>query len=141
MAKLGYEVEGKMKGIYTLFVEVDEIPRLLNYQNKHLLEKVSHVSVPDYQSKFTKDHLDILMSLDNRIVLTLETPKPSVSILEMPSRLNLVLVIEKPEFFDMTITDQIKFVNDAKMVYMVPKESMFLTTPEEFDSDIEVKIV
>ena len=141
MAKLGYEVEGRLKGVYSLFVEVDEIKRLLNPENQHLLDQVGQVSVPDYESKITKEDIDILMSLDKRIVITLETPKVKLMMRSLPDRLNLVLVIDHPQFFELMNTDQIKFVNENRLVFMIPKESMIVTSPDEFDSDEEVEIV
>lgn len=141
MAKLGYEVEGRLKGVYSLFVEVNEIPRLLNPENKHLLDMVGQVSVPDYDSLILQEDIDILMSLDPRIVITLETPKIELPIHDLPSRLNLVLVVNHPQIFDLTVTDQIKFVNESRLVLMIPKESMVVTCPDEFDGDEEVDIV
>jgi len=141
MAKLGYEVEGRLKGVYSLFVEVDEIPRLLNPENKHLLDKVGQVSVPDYDSEIRQEDIDILMSLDPRIVVTLETPKIDLPIHGLPTRLNLVLVVIHPQIFELTVTDQVKFVNESRMVLMTPKESMMVTCPDEFDGDVEVEIV
>ena len=58
MAKLGFEVEGRLKGVYSLFVEVDEIKRLLNPENQYQLDQVGQVSVPDYESKITKEDID-----------------------------------------------------------------------------------
>lgn len=141
MAKLGFEVEGRLKGVYSLFVEVDEIKRLLNPENQYLLDQVGQVSVPDYESKITKEDIDILMKLDKRIVITLETPKVKLMMRSLPDRLNLVLVIDHPQFFELMNTDQIKFVSEYKVVFMAPKESMIMTGPEEFDSDEEVEIV
>lgn len=141
MAKLGYEVEGRLKGVYSLFVEVDEIERLMNPENKRLLDMVGQVSVPDYESKITQEEIDILMSLDSRIVITLETPKIELPIHDLPSRLNLVLVVDHPQIFDLTVTDQIKFVNESRLVLMISKESMMVTCPDEFDGDEEVEIV
>jgi len=141
MAKLGFEVEGRLKGVYSLFVEVDEIKRLLNPENQYLLDQVGQVSVPDYESKITKEDIDILMSLDKRIVITLETPRIDLPIQDLPRRLNLVLVVPYPQFFDLSITDQIKFVNENKLVFMIPKESMGVTSPDDFDSDEEVEIL
>lgn len=141
MAKLGFEVEGRLKGVYSLFVEVDEIKRLLNPGNKYLLDQVGQVAVPDYESKITLDDIDILMSLDNRVVITLETPRIDLPIEDLPGRLNLVLVAQCPQFFDLSNTDQIKFVNEHRQVFMIPKESMVMTSPDEFDGDEEVEIV
>ncbi len=141
MAKLGVEVEGRLKGVNSLFVEVDEIKRLLNPENKYLLDQVGQVSVPDEESVITQEDIDILMSLDKRLVVTLETPYVDLPLSDLPSRLNLVLVIKVPQFFDLAITDQIKFVSDSRLVYMIPKESMIVTSPDEFDDDKEVKIL
>lgn len=141
MAKLGYEVEGRLKGVYSLFVEVEEIKRLLNPENKYLLDQVGQVSVPDYESTILQEDIDILMSLDPRIVITLETPFIHLPISDLPSRLNLVLVIQHQQFFDLAITDQIKFVNDSRLVFMNTKESMIVTSPDEFDDDKEVEIL
>ena len=141
MAKLGYEVEGRLKGVYSLFVEVDELSRLLNPENKHLLDKVGQVSVPDYDSTILQKDIDILMSLDPRIVITLETPKINLPMHSLPARLNLVLVVKHSQIFELAVTDQIKFVNDSRLVLMIPKESMMVTCPDEFDDDVEVEIV
>ena len=141
MAKLGYEVEGRLKGVYSLFVEVDELSRLLNPENKHLLDKVGQVSVPDYDSTILQKDIDILMSLDPRIVITLETPKINLPMHSLPARLNLVLVVKHSQIFELAVTDQIKFVNESRLVLMIPKESMMVTCPDEFDDDVEVEIV
>lgn len=141
MAKLGYEVEGRFKGVYSLFVEVDELSRILNPENKHLLDKVGQVSVPDYDSTILQKDIDILMSLDPRIVITLETPKILLPVHSLPARLNLVLVVKHPQIFELMVTDQIKFVNESRAVLMIPKESMMVTCPDEFDDDVEVEIV
>jgi hypothetical protein len=80
------------------------------------------------------------MSLPERIIITLETPKLNLSINVIPSRLNLVLVIKNDQFFDLGPHEQIKFVNQDRMVFMVTKSSMEFTTPDEFDGDEEVDL-
>lgn len=141
MAKIGYEVEGRLKGVYSLFVEVDEIKRLLNPENKHLLDEVGQVAIPDYESKITQEDINILLTLNPRIVITLETPKINLPIESLPARLNLVLVIKHPQIFELTVTDQIKFVSESKSVLIIPKESMMMTCSDEFDGDQEVDIL
>jgi hypothetical protein len=140
MAKLGYEVEGRLRGVYSLFLPPEEVIRLSGDKNKELLNKVGQVAVYDDESKITLKDIDILMSLPERIIITLETPKLNLSINVIPSRLNLVLVIKNDQFFDLGPHEQIKFVNQDRMVFMVTKSSMEFTTPDEFDGDEEVDL-
>jgi hypothetical protein len=133
MAKLGREVEGRMKGIFTLFVEdTKDIKKLPNLENKYLLDQVGHIAIADNDSSITKEDIDTLMAFGDRFIITLETPKINLPMCDIPNRLNLVLIVDHPQFFQLKDTDQIK---------LIPKESMLTTLPEAFNDDKEVTIV
>ena len=140
MAKIGIEVQGKFRGVPTLFLSTEEVIRLLENKNQPTLDTVSQVVVVDKDSKITVSDIEILMGLNERIVITLETPKINLSINDIPSRLNLILVIKNHQVFDLGIDEQVKFeCNDGNVVYMVSKVNMTIRTADEFDyyRDIE----
>lgn len=140
MAKIGYEVEGRLRGVLSLFLSVDEVHKLKDPKNAQILQKVSQVAVYDDNSKISMKEIEILMSLDERLYLTLETPMVNIDFGVLPARINTVLVMSHPQIFDLFPFDQIKFVSPSKFVLMVTKEAMGVTTPDEFDCDTEVDL-
>lgn len=134
MAKLALEVEGRLKGIKSLFLDVNDVVKLNDPKNKEILDSVGQVAVSDLESKLTINDISILMNLNPRIYITLETPEIKIPFEQIPDRLNIVLIIDKYQFFYLMATDQIKFTYNDE-VYMIPKECFIKTKPEEFDND------
>lgn len=140
MAKIGYEVQGRLLGVMTLFLSVDEVHKLKDPKNIDTLQKVCQVAVYDEHSKITMKEIDVLMGLDERLFLTLETPMVNVDLSIFPARINTVLVLNHPQIFDLFPFDQIKFVSPNQFVLMATKEVMSATTPDEFDYYTEVEL-
>lgn len=136
MAKLGYEVEGRFRDLYSIFLTPEELSRLVNRPD--IIDKVGQIAVYDDNSIITREHLDIMMSFPERIILTLETPKLYVPVDIIPYRIHLVMVIKTNMIADLHIYHQVKFVDCANCVYMITKENMSHTHYTEFEDDKEI---
>lgn len=131
--KKGFEVEGKYKGIYTLFLNEDEIynvDKIINNTND-VLQIYICINVLDY-IKY-KNSIDWLLTLGK--LITIETKK-IYNIETMPLNINIMLNIESENFFKLKDTDQIKFVNSDLDILSISKENMFKTNKNDFLSDI-----
>ena len=134
MAKIGFEVEGRLKGILTLLVDFDELLSkgvnfILGEASHH---KVSHILVGAHDKEANEITSILRLLSDSQYLVTLECKKlPDVLL----PRVNYVLVIDNPDIWRMLGTDQIKFVDHALNVKMVALENMTSTHPSDFDAD------
>lgn len=135
--KTGIEIEGRLKGIKSLFVSTKEILELgtrkvIQTAREH---SVVHIEIPQ----------DIIVNLGNDMfkelyqagfIITTETTQ---IVGEVPDYLNVVLIIENLDFFKLRGVDQIKFVDAELNVYMATVETMVRTFPHEFEADTTIE--
>ena len=103
--KLGYEVEGKYIGIKSIFLDVTEMPKLDTALSDH---KVNQIYISDHDNI-----LDLgpnpgskLAKYCGEYVVTVERTITSKNVLD---RINVLLVVDNPSFWDLRPNDQIKF--------------------------------
>jgi hypothetical protein len=128
MAKIGIEVEGRFKGIKTLFIQAEEFDDALR-----IPRECNHIYISDNENTLdlSAEEWDAwterwLITVD--VTDVCETPRPG---------LNIMLRIDHPSFWYLKPTDQIKFEQD-KNVWTIPVESMYRTFPEDFEGDIQL---
>lgn len=130
VAKLGIEVEGRLKGIKTAFCSAEEF-----------LSGEYHSRGYGWVQLYISDHKNIipLEPLHKTIsywsnlgfIVTIERTKvPSIT---NPS-INIILYVKNDSFWNLKPSDQVKFERDLT-VRMIPIENMTLTEPWEFEGD------
>lgn len=146
--KIGTEVEGRFKGLLTLFLDADEAIAFFNRPSlvkavddpmvKEMIPKVRHIYISDHGNKLSPDEacitkwgeLGFVVCIERTHVYNMDTWPPYVSIM---------LVIESSSFWNLRNIDQVKFTLN-KLVACAPVESMIATRPEDFANDIEIKV-
>lgn len=133
--KVGIEVEGKDKGLKTLFLNAHEITSiaeecLLDICNKHMIEQIY---ISDLQNKINL-FSEYFYNLSKEYIICFE-----VSFLEQPppEHISIMLNLNRPDLFFLKETDQIKFDKDL-FVKAIPIKDMIITTPEDFAKDVEI---
>lgn len=154
--KLGYEVEGRLKGLYTLFLSAKEAKEFFEFSSlkERAVPKGSADSIDKVQHIYISDMANIIGHLDYCLYrwqelglnVTLEVtevrnrasyPKNVSFMLHIATNLSLRYA---NSFFELAGTDQIKFAEregNAHLVYCVTKENMTKTWPSDFENDIE----
>lgn len=133
--KLGPEIEGRLKGIPSLILQYQE---LLFFTAEMLSaiatkNKASHIqidaygfSIPPINYKLAGlVHLGHIVSIESDVI-----PKEKVP------NVNYILVVKNPSFWNLSETDQVKFVDFDRNVRMVSLENMHVTDPKDFDGDV-----
>lgn len=140
MAKIGKEVEGRFRGLWTLFLTTDEVCKLKLPSCRDVLQDVSQVVVNDEQSQIRQDDIDILMTIDKRIVLTIVSSRFSIPVGSLPYRINVTYSIKDNTILDLSNTDQVKFVDNSGVTYIVTKETLGTTLADEYGNLKEVSL-
>jgi hypothetical protein len=142
--RFGIEVEGRFKGLRTIFVQArqldgwsddsftrNEVIEALSLNNAHQL----------YIDGVTTLSEDVLFGLEvfhaMGYVVTIETHELQQN---FPDWVNVMLHLKDASFFKLKPHDQVKFVNEDRLVYCVTKENMTITTPDQFDGDIDLSV-
>lgn len=126
--KLGIEVEGRFKGLKTLFFNIDEKINLNIFNNPSFIQ----IYISKIKTKFQNEKL--INDLLNKFFITIETDDLSDIPKYIKNKVSIILNIENENFFNLKETDQIKF-NKNNNVYCISKESMFKSFPEDFLKD------
>lgn len=136
MAKIGIEVEGRFKGLKTLFIDDTEIDFVYENFNK-LIHQYCFVSIyiSNLSGKLNNEQQEIINYFSLNIVVLIETKRISYSTLN--SSINFVLRIMDNNVFKLRDTDQIKFEKNLN-VKMVTVENMSTTLSEDFSNDEEI---
>lgn len=149
--KLGKEVEGRLKGLRTLFMTADEAinlfaetgPLKVKVKSKFKLnpEKLSE-AITDVQAVYISDRANVLTpdhavfepirSLD--VVISVERTEVAEF---WPDDICVLLRVENPSFWYLKETDQVKFSYDQN-VRCVTLENMSVTNPEDFRGDVQL---
>lgn len=136
--KIGIEIEGRLKGLKSLFISTAEIKQ---HGCEYFIEvakknQVVHIEIP----------MDIIVSVNDPMFYELHkagflvTTESTQLVGDIPDYLNFVLIIDNSDFFKIRGIDQIKFVDKELNVYMATVETMVRTYPHEFDADITIPI-
>jgi len=165
--KLGFECEGRLKGLYTLFMDAKEaleffrfkslkeraLPSGVTEANGHSVDCIRHIYVSDLQNILTGTEKCFETWFDLYLPVTVE-----VSAIEdrykWPANVTLMFNISEASkansstidasFWSMFDTDQIKFTrlgnNNNYRVRCLTIQSMIPTSPDEFDGDLEFKV-
>lgn len=135
--KIGLEVEGRYKGLRTLFLIAEEFNRI---PSEDIIEiatenKAQQIYISDHNNEVL-NQCTFHGSQWSTFKVTLEVTQ--VMFYQDHSAVHLLLVIPEENVWRLKPTDQIKFSRDHT-VYAVPVESMYKTTPEDFFGDVEVE--
>jgi hypothetical protein len=152
--KIGREVEGRFRGLLTLFLDAHEAldfferPSLKaackNQEAKDLIEKVRHIYITDHTHYLTPNSYCLKMWGELGFVVCIERRR--VTDRDMwPSHVSFLLAVEHPDVSELFGTDQIKFIiPDRLSASFVPKVmsvrvgQMDKTFASEFLQDVEV---
>ena len=133
--KLGIEVEGRLRGIPTLFCNADfDVEELFANLRKH---PVSHVYISDNTNKLSYRGIGALLK---GYLVTLDVTEVRAE--EPPANVSLMLRIDDIQdawtsVSRLTKEDQIKFEFDRNVI-VLPMTAAILTNPSEFAGDIEL---
>jgi hypothetical protein len=143
MAKLGIEVEGRFKGLLTLFLDAGELTedneeKILSVLKRNL--RIQQVYISDLENTLllgVKKLKPFLKKLSDLVFITVETKHLGKA--PLPFYLNIMLAVEHPSFWNLRPTDQVKFSQGQK-VFAIPVESMYKTEPSDFVDDINITL-
>lgn len=155
--KLGTEVEGRFKGLETLFVSAKEALDHLDREPEDLIARLNkicegtsykplQVYISDHEGElnYLSKVLNTLSSLG--LMVTLEVTEVGQSRDLYPKNVSLILSCTDTaegsayatSFFNLALTDQVKF-SIGQYVFCATKETFMVTTPLDFDADEEVE--
>lgn len=129
--KVGIEVEGRLRGVHTLFCNAsDNIDRAVE---QAILNGIRHIYVSDNDNTLSYqefiEYPNIQFTLD--VTRVQNIPRPS----------NITLMLRLPGFEDVSALkadDQIKFEHN-RTVLVASVNSLVRTNPDEFENDVEVE--
>lgn len=156
--RLGYEVEGRLKSIYTLFMDAKEAKEFFQFKSlkeravpagsANTIERVKHVYISDHENTIGCLADCLYRWLDMGMPVTLEVTnvwfreKYPANVMFMLNIKDKSSDLFTSSFSRLAETDQIKFAVPSGVgfqVWCVTKENMTKTLPEDFDGDIEFK--
>lgn len=153
--KIGFEVEGRYKGLYTLFMKADEALDFFAYRSlkqrasrsiDDKIEKVRHIYISDHENILRPADTCLQKWDELGLPVTIEVTRVNSWRAVFTKNVHLMLAVvdgdflTNTSFWNLLPTDQIKFSSPkgpAHMVYCVTKENMSVTKPEDFDGDFE----
>ena len=133
--KIGIEVEGRLKGIQTFFIDNTEIDRFhkhLDYYHKKYNVAQVYVSYPD----------DIanpkLKDIADKWFVTVEVDKIPT---EIPEYINqIMLCVRHEDITKLRPQDSFKIDTKNQNLFCASVETAFRTYPKDFQNDKEVKL-
>jgi hypothetical protein len=151
--KIGYEVEGRFKGLYTLFMNSEHAVTFFEFKSlkerafppgsADSIEKVKHVYVSDSADQpFLMNGVEDCFLAWNEMGMPVTYETAYVGDRDLfPPNVHIMLRIDGSlggfeSFWKLRLTDQVKFSKD-QTVFCVAKENMTVTLPHEFMDDIE----
>jgi hypothetical protein len=149
--KIGVEVEGRLKGIRTLFIEAETVHENLEKVRAALrTNNIGHLYISDPTGILTYEEVGRLFECHVTLDVTrtrAESRPPNISLMLRVDPFayewrgqNEMLVPPYWTFTDIERlheNDQLKFERNNK-VYVFPMTSAILTKPEDFSGDIEL---
>ncbi len=126
--KYGIEVEGKYKGIKSVFLQLSE---LYNMDLMILPKGYNHLYITN-DTELTEDLNDIINLLLVYYNITFET---TVVPDKLSDEVHIMLDIKSDEIWKLKDTDSIKMYSDKNQVKSISIENMYNTNPEDFLND------
>lgn len=133
--KIGVEVEGSYKGLKTLFIEQNELDKVLD---KIKSVDVSQVYISCNMYITGEQFIIIKKLLKTEKLITIDTAYFDFIPKSIINKVNIILLVDDSDFFKLKPTDQIKFEIGRK-VYTAKKETMIKTLPSDYKRDKELK--
>lgn len=140
MAKVGYEVEGRLQGLHTLFIDAYEWIHHWSKSKEEMKRlNIAQVYISDHEGivnwKVYEDEFQDLQA--DGIIVTFEL----TNLLEEPTDFEVMLFIDGST--DMASikylrpNDQIK-LEHQRFCLVAPVGTMYVTLPEDFEGDVEL---
>jgi hypothetical protein len=132
--KLGVEVEGRLRGLRTLFLQASECKGKNAEEIKQSIPEgmnVEQIYISDLENEFKLTGL-WLHRLAEDFLVTVEVTELTC---KPPEGVNVILRIDSPSFWHLRETDQIKFTTEENHVWMYVAEQGMATRPEAFEKD------
>ena len=128
--KIGKEVEGRYKGVQTIFMSADEVKAGVDWRaNRRIGPQQDYIS--DLKNELDLD--------DNKLYTWAEEVFVTVEVTELkrvpPEHLHIILRVDASSFKYLWSTNQVKFEPGPRLVYMMPVEMMIKTYADAYDSD------
>lgn len=152
--KIGYEVEGRLKGLYTLFMDGEEAKEFFDFPSlrkraepeipPNILELVRHIYISDIYGVIKPDAECLVKWALMGMMITIETRSVAPHTrFRYPECVGIMFNVGDAysnkvmdSFLELKDTDQIKFSHD-NYVWCVTKENMTKTAPLDFMGDFE----
>lgn len=148
--KIGIEVEGRLKGLPTLFMTANEALVFFNYKSlKDAVDPQHHKYIDQVRHVYVSDHANILYATDYCMVQWKDMAMPVTlertfidlcDAKEMPANVTIMLTVDSRGFWNLRPQDQVKFSLNEH-VHCMAVENMTVTEPKDFEGDIELKVV
>lgn len=159
--KIGIEVEGRLRGVKTLFMSYEELMQAYHHNQGsptafgrwlHTYADqygASHVYISDHTNQITPhffdEYIGPFLDMKSRLLVTLEVTEYSNSWYELRRRypsLGFMINLEgPPALWALEPLDQIKFTHEVRRgpaVLCATRLSFQRTHPEEFLNDVEL---
>jgi hypothetical protein len=143
--KIGLEVEGRLKGLRTVFCTGKEFLDCSIWVLAITKRRIQQIYVSDHDAFIVDDlreaFLERVERLKNVAFITVELPNGHPLLMaELPAEVGLIvnLKIDPHTFHGLRKTDQIK-ISDGLHVKTIAVENMFNTTPDDFHGDEEIE--
>jgi len=126
---IGLEAEGRLKGVPTLNLTADEF---INKTYERVTAPYGNIYITDLENILDLDTIDKERNPLVDPILSIERTKVD----RQYPNINIIIYADVPIMM-LKDTDQIK-VHSGQNVWMISKESMIKSTPEDFEGDFSV---
>jgi len=136
---LGIEVEGKYKGIKTLFISADELWMIPLFFEKyaHQAKEIKQLYISDHANELDiRPGSPVLLYKERFDLITVERTACAGP---HDAEIHVMLVVEHSDFWALLETDQIKFTRNH-YVWAITKGEMHKSIPQDFEGDKEVQL-
>lgn len=126
---IGLEIEGRLKGVPTLMLTVEE------YSSKmyeRVTEPYGNMYITDLNNELDLEFINANRDPFKDPILSIERTKVD----KQYKNINIIFYVDAP-VWNLKTTDQIK-MNDGRYVWMIPVESMVKTVPDDYKGDFYV---
>lgn len=143
--KIGIEVEGRLRGVHTLFVSAEYI-----LHNAHTVQialrdhSIQHLYISDRENRIRYSSLEDW----SHVLITLDITKyrrdlndTQTALVVPPDNVTIILTLPYSYWDSIAFlrpTDQVKFHSDSRHVLCAPIQNFVRTEPSEFLGDQEI---
>ena len=134
--KIGIECEGRFKGVKTLFLDASEYrPFIREPRSYRIVETVGQVYISDLENELDLDDVGQMSASDKTKIITVER----TALFQAPhANVHVILRVLNSSFALLRSSDQIKFEPVTRLTYMVTKEQMVTSRPQEYEGDVVI---